>query len=1084
MRIGLPHRPRSTKGVLLTLFTIVLFTLMLGELITYIVLNINYDNLSVQVGGAYNTGASVQSINYSISSFLHSSLTNALEALTYYESTPSVRKDSFVNGTGTALASIMSTGSYDGYSLSSYEPTTVGQYANAITSQSVLQNLPVSITNASLTIFQSGPFSIEASYSALLTVNTSGSVSNYPIDAVTNVTTGFKQYLLAAEQGSGSAIVPGTASPNATLVGNMYAQSGSVSPYMFAYGTVVYYGGQPNCGNIASQYKNSNYILATPDATDINDAVCGMAGLVTNRTNASTPQVPYLLYNNDSIMAYLQGAPSMLLAGQRLALLNVSPLQQAVESGYAYGSPYTATYLQRSENDVFGTSPNGFYTFSPLATKVGKFNGATSSIEAPGSILSGSPFTISAWVLLNQNSGTFPMIIDNKEGNAMFFGVNIGIGHVGLNLYMGSVLQTLNDYLFPKGVWQYVTATYNGSMAKVYEDGVFVSNSAPGTYTGFNGIYIGNGTVAGNSFWNGSIANVQLYNTSLPAAQVSQLYHEGISGTPISNAGLVGWWPLNGNATDLSGLGNNGTTTNVIYAAPPAYTYSPLSSQVPGAPTGMVGKFTPNQNISIQTSSPLLEGSNVTMAVWINWNGGNPGGRQEILGADSAAGSELNPIIAVNDSGTQEAETWVCVSTCYPEAKSGPHTIIPHMWYFLVSRYNGSTGEALSLWINGQQAASTAATGNLVPQGSGLYAYIGSRSNTGDYFNGQIADAQMYGSALTKSEIEQLYSEGINGGPIAEANVVGWWPLSGNANDYSGNDHNGVPHGATYTPLENDPTADVVEGVLNCGNLNQCSNTTLQHLYLNPLPLEHAGMGFMNETTSFNMMDAALPGAMSFDGVSGYVAAQVGAWLGTNHNLTIAAWYYSSKGGGSIVNVCTSQTCGGWSTPFLGYDTNGSTYAWINGPAVLWTSTPFGKWYFAEITYSASGNLETLYIDGKEVTSASGTYSPSGTTDYATIGADPTGQHYGNVYFNGSITDVQVYDVALTPAQAMQLYLNNSAIGVAPINYWPLGAGIGSLLNQTADISGSNTGYLYGSNTPCTNSQVVNGVCGPTYAPA
>ena len=64
---------------------------------------------------------------------------------------------------------------------------------------------------------------------------------------------------------------------------------------------------------------------------------------------------------------------------------------------------------------------------------------------------------------------------------------------------------------------------------------------------------------------NGSLANFQLYNTSLDANQVQALYKEGIGGVPIQLQGLVGWWPLNGNANDYSGNLNNGMPTNIIY---------------------------------------------------------------------------------------------------------------------------------------------------------------------------------------------------------------------------------------------------------------------------------------------------------------------------------------------------------------------------------------------------------------------------------------------------------------------------------------------------------------------------------------
>ncbi|MFP3278993.1 MAG: LamG domain-containing protein [Candidatus Micrarchaeota archaeon] len=200
-------------------------------------------------------------------------------------------------------------------------------------------------------------------------------------------------------------------------------------------------------------------------------------------------------------------------------------------------------------------------------------------------------------------------------------------------------------------------------------------------------------------------------------------------------------------------------------------------------------------NVTIKSSSPLLTGNQATMAVWAYWNSGQHiagsccGSRQEILGADSSPGYEINPIIAFNDSGTDEAETWVCTtSSCWPEAKSQANSITPGKWYFLVSRYNGSS---LSLWINGVQVASTGVSGNLALQGNGNYAYIASRSNTGSYFNGKVADAQIYNTSLSANEIQALYQEGIGGAPIDLQHLVAWWPLNGNANDYSGNSNNG-----------------------------------------------------------------------------------------------------------------------------------------------------------------------------------------------------------------------------------------------------------------------------------------------------
>lgn len=59
----------------------------------------------------------------------------------------------------------------------------------------------------------------------------------------------------------------------------------------------------------------------------------------------------------------------------------------------------------------------------------------------------------------------------------------------------------------------------------------------------------------------GDMAGVQLYNISPIQTQLQALYAEGLGGAPISNAGLVGWWPLDDNANDYLGNNNNGVST-------------------------------------------------------------------------------------------------------------------------------------------------------------------------------------------------------------------------------------------------------------------------------------------------------------------------------------------------------------------------------------------------------------------------------------------------------------------------------------------------------------------------------------------
>ena len=72
-----------------------------------------------------------------------------------------------------------------------------------------------------------------------------------------------------------------------------------------------------------------------------------------------------------------------------------------------------------------------------------------------------------------------------------------------------------------------------------------------------------------------------------------------------------------------------------------------------------------------------------------------------------------------------------------------------------------------------------------------------------EWFNGIVTNVQIYNAALTENEINQLYGEGIGGAPADLRNIIGWWPLNGNGNDYSGegnqaNTYNGYYSGGTW----------------------------------------------------------------------------------------------------------------------------------------------------------------------------------------------------------------------------------------------------------------------------------------------
>jgi len=115
-------------------------------------------------------------------------------------------------------------------------------------------------------------------------------------------------------------------------------------------------------------------------------------------------------------------------------------------------------------------------------------------------------------------------------------------------------------------------------------------------------------------------------------------------------------------------------------------------------------------------------------------------------------------------------------------------------WYFLAGVWNPQT-KTITLYINGQfssSGTSGATPANFTPPGPTYYFVIpGAAGGIGLGIKAEMSNAQIYNTSLSANDIQALYLEGIGGAPIDLQNLVGWWPLNGNANDYSGNDNNG-----------------------------------------------------------------------------------------------------------------------------------------------------------------------------------------------------------------------------------------------------------------------------------------------------
>ena len=208
---------------------------------------------------------------------------------------------------------------------------------------------------------------------------------------------------------------------------------------------------------------------------------------------------------------------------------------------------------------------------------VTRFNGASSVIYytplTPA--LAPNEVTVSAWVMLSSTPSAYDRIVcvgssypyedyylEDSPGSPTLLNFEADVGN---SLHPSPWTSSIAT-----GTWYFLAGTYNGSYLEAYLDGVplpdptAISGALSSNVMGY--FTLGNDCGAGNNF-DGLIANVQIYNTSLSANAIAALYDEGIGGAPIDLQNLVGWWPLNGNAQDYSGNLNNGVPSSIAYSS-------------------------------------------------------------------------------------------------------------------------------------------------------------------------------------------------------------------------------------------------------------------------------------------------------------------------------------------------------------------------------------------------------------------------------------------------------------------------------------------------------------------------------------
>jgi hypothetical protein len=425
------------------------------------------------------------------------------------------------------------------------------------------------------------------------------------------------------------------------------------------------------------------------------------------------------------------------------------------------------------------------------------------------------------------------------------------------------------------------------------------------------------------------------------------------NGNATIAANLIGWWPLDlgygSNAYDLSGYGNTGTMQNVQWTRMPM-------------PSSLTTAYFNGQSSSI-TGNLLFGTTNLTISAWIN-NTGKGAYWQNIAEIYGNQNTHETLDIGVTGAGGNAVIRWSNQANTFQNQPAGG-TISPGRWYLVTGVWNGNKN-TLSVYINGNLVATGVGNGTIGTFVNGFN--IGGSYPGMNIFNGTISNVQLYNTALSPQQVMQQYKNGIGSLPISNAGLIGWWPLNGNANDYSSNGNNGIS-----------------------SNIGQ------------------KGITWNNTNSRY---------ATQFNGQTGqYIAGDMPLNIPNTNPVTVTAWIYYKGNTGNWEGIFGVN----WNCPF-------EHLAVLNNQLYLddcgndggnFGSFPVPKntWVFVAYTLSET-NLVMYENNNNQSFTLSGAYQITPNAfDIGTEGVD-----FGRPSFNGSIADVQVFNAALTPREVQMLY--------------------------------------------------------------
>jgi hypothetical protein len=414
---------------------------------------------------------------------------------------------------------------------------------------------------------------------------------------------------------------------------------------------------------------------------------------------------------------------------------------------------------------------------------------------------------------------------------------------------------------------------------------------------------------------------------------------------------LVAYYPFNGNANDESGNGHDGTvngatlTTDRFGNENSAYSFDGVNDYIAA--------------IDQIITTGLTE---FTIAAWIK-----SGGEQNELAVPLSQGCASYQGIAFQ-YGWPTATDFIFIagpeSGDWSEVQFNTDLEADLEWHMYTITYDGIN---FISYKDDQEQAELASSLEL---GTSHFTIGQDTENPDRFFNGKVDDIRIFDYALTANEVSALFNENQSDMLIA------YYPFNGNANDESGNGHDGTVNGATLTTDR-------------FGN-------------------ENSAYSFDGEND-----EIIIPNSTDFNLLNGFTFSswiKADSWGENSMGFILCRRIsYTDENGGYIFGFNPSQL----SIHFIGLD--GTIGAEVEEQL---DETFFNSFHLVTATFD--GITLKLYLDGDLVGSETSITSMAPTDVDLVIGNTSAQDQVRS--FDGIIDEVRIYNYALSDNEITDLY--------------------------------------------------------------